>query len=195
MRLRSVAAVVVLAAAACLPIAAARAADTYIIDTMKHHAFIEFRIQHLGYSWMYGRFNDFEGQFSLDPEQPANSSVRVTIDTASIDTNDAERDKHLRGKDFLNVDEYPTATFVSTSVEPTGDKTAVIKGDLTLNGVIRPIEIEVEEIGQGKDPWGGYRAGFLGKTTLTLADFDIDFDLGPASRTVELTLSMEGVRQ
>jgi polyisoprenoid-binding protein YceI len=119
----------------------------------------------------------------------------VEIDTASVDTNHAERDKHLRGKDFLNVDAHPKARFVSTSVERGGDGTGVIKGELTLNGVTKPIEIAVEEIGHGPDPWGGYRAGFLGKTTLKLADFDIDYDLGPASRTVELTLSIEGVRQ
>ncbi|MBK8906999.1 MAG: YceI family protein [Rhodospirillales bacterium] len=195
MKLRLLATALVVAATAWASVPAARAADTYIIDTMKQHAFVEFRIKHLGYSWMYGRFNDFEGQFSLDPEQPANSSVRVEIDTASIDTNNAERDKHLRSKDFLNVEEHPKATFVSTSIEPTGDKTAVIKGDLTLNGVTKPVEIQTEEIGQGKDPWGGYRAGFLGTTTITLADFDIDYDLGPASRTVDLTLSIEGVRQ
>lgn len=195
MRLRSVAAALIVVAVTVVPGPAARAAETYIIDTMDQHAFIEFRIMHLGYSWMYGRFNDFKGQFSFDKEQPAKSSVRVTIDTSSVDTNHAERDKHLRGSDFLNVDEHPEATFVSTSVERTGDKTAVIKGDLTLNGVTKPIEIQTEQIGEGKDPWGNYRAGFLGRTTLTLADFDIDFNLGPAARTVELTLSMEGVRQ
>jgi polyisoprenoid-binding protein YceI len=144
---------------------------------------------------MYGRFNDFDGAFVIDRENPANSRVEVEIDTASVDTNHAERDKHLRSKDFLNVDEHPKARFVSTAVDRTGDGKGVIKGDLTLNGVTKPIEIAVEEVGHGKDPWGGYRAGFHGTTTLKLADFGIDYDLGPASRTVELTLSIEGVRQ
>jgi len=175
--------------------ASAQAAEIYAIDTQGQHAFVEFRIKHLGYSWIYGRFNDFSGEFVVDRENPANSRVEVEIDTASVDTNHAERDKHLRGKDFLNVDAHPKARFVSTSVERGGDGTGVIKGDLTLNGVTKPIEIAVEEIGHGPDPWGGYRAGFLGKTTLKLADFDIDYDLGPASRTVELTLSIEGVRR
>ena len=175
--------------------ASAKAAEIYAIDTQGQHAFVEFRIKHLGYSWIYGRFNDFSGEFVVDRENPANSRVEVEIDTASVDTNHAERDKHLRGKDFLNVDAHPKARFVSTSVERGDDGTGVIKGDLTLNGVTKPIEIAVEEIGHGPDPWGGYRAGFLGKTTLKLADFDIDYDLGPASRTVELTLSIEGVRQ
>ena len=176
-------------------LASAEAAETYTIDTKGQHAFIDFRIKHLGYSWLHGRFNDFSGEFVVDRENPANARVEVEIDTASVDTNHAERDKHLRGKDFLNVDAHPKARFVSTAVETTGDGKGVIKGDLTLNGVTRPIEIAVEEIGHGPDPWGGYRAGFLGTTTLKLADFAIDYDLGPASRTVELTLSIEGVRQ
>lgn len=184
---------VLLAAVAAPPAKAAE--EIYNFDVKGQHIFIEFRIKHLGYSWLYGRFNDFGGNFLLDRENPENSSVTVEIDTASVDTNHAERDKHLRSKDFLNVDAHPKATFVSTEVVPAGDTQGVVRGDLTLNGVTRPIEIAMEEIGHGPDPWGGYRAGFLGKTTLTLADFDIDYDLGPASRTVELTLSIEGVRQ
>jgi polyisoprenoid-binding protein YceI len=192
MTFRAICAAVLLAVTT---LASANAAETYTIDTKGQHAFVDFRIKHLGYSWLYGRFNDFSGAFVIDRDNPANSRVEVEIDTTSVDTNHAERDKHLRGKDFLNVDAHPKARFVSTSVEPAGDGKGVIKGDLTLNGVTKPIEIAVEEIGHGPDPWGGYRAGFLGKTTLKLADFAIDYDLGPASRTVELTLSIEGVRQ
>ena len=192
MTLRAVCAAVVLAVTT---FASANAAETYVIDTEGQHAFVDFRIKHLGYSWLHGRFNDFSGEFVVDRDNPANSRVEVEIDTASVDTNHAERDKHLRSKDFLSVDAHPKARFVSTSVETTGDGKGVIKGDLTLNGVTKPIEIAVEEIGHGPDPWGGYRAGFLGTTTLELADFAIDYDLGPASRTVELTLSIEGVRQ
>lgn len=188
------AALLVMVAAATAP-AAKAAEEIYNIDTKGQHAFIEFRIKHLGYSWLYGRFNEFGGNFLLDRDNPANSSVTVEIATASVDTNHAERDKHLRSKDFLNVDAHPKATFVSTAVEPGGENTAVIKGNLTLNGVTQPVEIAVEEIGHGPDPWDGYRAGFHGTTTLALADFDIDYDLGPAAQTVELTLSVEGVRQ
>jgi polyisoprenoid-binding protein YceI len=131
----------------------------------------------------------------LDREAPGSSGVEVEIDTASVDTNHAERDKHLRSSDFLHVDEHPTARFVSTMVERTGEGAGVIRGELTLKGVTNPVEIAFEEIGHGPDPWGGYRAGFIGTTTLRLADFGIDYDLGPASQTVELTLSVEGVRR
>lgn len=172
----------------------APAAD-YVIDTEKAHAFIQFRIKHLGYSWLLGRFNDFEGRFSYDEAKPEDAKVQVTIKTASVDTNHAERDKHLRGEDFFEVDKHPEARFVSTGFEEKGDGTAVLKGDLTLHGVTRPVSIDVKHIGHGPDPWGGYRRGFEGSTTLTLADYNIDFDLGPAARDVELFLTVEGIRQ
>jgi len=170
-------------------------AATYKIDQEGQHAFIEFRIQHLGYSWLYGRFNDFSGQFTYDQDNPDESSVTVNIDPASIDTNHAERDKHLRGDEFLHVSKYPEAKFVSTDFDDHGDGTATLKGKLTLHGVTKPVTIDVEHVGHGKDPWGGYRRGFIGTTTIALRDFGIDYDLGPASREVELTLSVEGVRQ
>lgn len=171
-----------------------QAAD-YVIDTKGAHAFIQFKIKHLGYSWLLGRFNTFDGQFSYDKNNPSASRVVVNIDTASLDSNHAERDKHLRSDDFLDVRKYPTAKFVSRSYQENRDGTAVLKGDLTLHGVTQPVTIDVESIGHGKDPWGGYRRGFAGKTTLTLKDFDINFDLGPAAREVELFLSIEGIRQ
>ena len=172
----------------------AMAAD-YAIDKQGQHAFVNFKISHLGYSWLYGTFKDFDGSFSFDAAKPQDSKVNVTLNTTSVDTNHAERDKHLRSDDFLNVDKHPTATFASTSVKSTGEGTADITGDLTLNGVTKPVVIAAKFIGEGKDPWGGYRAGFEGSTTLKLKDFDIQKDLGPASQDVELIISVEGVRQ
>ncbi|WP_404379260.1 YceI family protein [Caenispirillum salinarum] len=170
----------------------AQAAE-YEIDPA--HSFVEFKIPHLGFSIMDGRFNDVSGTFTYAPEQGAGAqAITVVIPTASVDTNHAERDKHLRGEDFLNVDEYPEARFVSTGF--TGDESGgVMTGDLTLHGVTKPIEIEVEKVGEGDDPWGGYRAGFIGTTTLDRNDFGISYDLGPAAETVDMTLMIEGVRQ
>ncbi len=170
------------------------AAD-YAIDKEGQHAFVNFKISHLGYSWLWGTFNDFDGDFSFDAAKPEQSKVNVTLKTASVDTNHAERDKHLRSDDFLNVAKHPTATFESTSVKSTGGGTADITGNLTLNGVTKPVVIAARFIGEGDDPWGGYRAGFEGSTTLTLKDFDIKMDLGPASQTVDLIISVEGVRK
>ena len=170
------------------------AAD-YVIDRQGQHAFINFKISHLGYSWLYGSFKDFSGTFSYDEKNPDTSKVQVSIQTSSVDTNQAERDNHLRSDDFLNVSKFPTATFESTAIKTTGEKSADITGNLTLNGVTKPVVIKAKLTGEGADPWGGYRAGFEGSTSFKLKDFNIKKDLGPASQEVELTLSVEGVRQ
>ena len=170
------------------------AAD-YAIDKQGQHAFVNFKISHLGYSWLYGTFKDFDGSFTFDEKNPEASKVNVTLKTESVDTNHAERDKHIRSADFLNVSKNPTATFKSTSVKSTGKDSADITGDLTLNGVTKPVVIAAKFIGQGDDPWGGYRAGFEGSTKLKLKDFNIEKDLGPASQEVELIISVEGVRK
>ncbi len=131
----------------------ALAAD-YAIDKEGQHAFINFKISHLGYSWLYGTFRDFDGSFSFDAANPAASTVQVSINTASLDSNHAERDKHLRGADFLNVDKHPVATFKSTSVKPTGERSFDITGDLSLNGVTKPVTIQAGFIGEGKRSLG-----------------------------------------
>ena len=185
-----------LAIAAGVAVSAPQAfANTYLIDTQGAHASINFKVKHLGFSWLTGRFDDFNGNFTFDKADPTASKVEVVIDTESVNSNHAERDKHLRSPDFLDVSNHPEARFVSTGIEVTDDGTGIIKGDLTLRGVTKPIEIQAKYVGGGEDPWGGNRQGFMGTTTIALADFGIPFDLGPASREVELTLHIEGIRQ
>lgn len=169
----------------------AAAADFKIDPT---HSFVEFKIQHLGYSWLHGRFNGIDGAFSYDQAAPEASRINITIDTASIDSNHAERDKHLRSGEFLGVDKFPKASFTSTGYKGNADE-GVLMGTLKFHGVEKAIEIPVKKVGEGPDPWGGYRAGFSGKYTMTRADFGIDYELGPASTTVELELGIEGIRQ
>ncbi|MFV7769318.1 YceI family protein [Shewanella marisflavi] len=181
------------AGAIMLPMTAS-AAD-YVIDTQGAHASIQFKVSHLGYSFVVGRFNDFEGNFSFDSKQIGDAKVNVEIDTASLDSNHAERDKHLRSEDFLNVAKHPKASFVSSSVEDLGQGKFVLNGNLTLNGVTKPVAIDAKFIGEGQDPWGGYRAGFVGQTEFALKDYDIKMDLGPASSHVTLELVVEGIRQ
>ncbi|WP_272690135.1 YceI family protein [Providencia sp. PROV152] len=168
-------------------------AETYKFDKQGQHAFIEFRIQHLGYSWVYGSFKDFDGNFTYDAKDPSKDKVEVTIKTGSIDTNHAERDKHLRSGDFLNASKYPEAKFVSTEVKKEGD-VYKITGDFTLNGVTKPITLDAKLMGEGKDPWGGYRAGFEAQGNIKLKDFNIKSDLGPKSQEAELLISVEGVQ-
>ena len=170
-------------------------ADDYVIDNKGMHASIQFKISHLGYSWLWGRFNDFNGSFSYDKNKPETSTIEVIINPGSVDSNHAERDKHLRGKKFLDVEKYPQAKFVSTSFTQNEDGTGILKGDFTLHGVTKPITINVMYIGEGKDPWGGYRIGFEGTSKIALADFGIIKNLGPASKELDLIFAIEGVRK
>jgi polyisoprenoid-binding protein YceI len=167
------------------------AAD-YELDT--RHSFVQFRIQHLGFSWMYGRFNDISGSYTYDADNPEATAVEIDIDPASIDTNDAERDKHLRSEDFLDVDTYPSAGFKSTGYSGTAEE-GTLEGELTLHGVTRPISIDVRKVGEGEDPWDGYRTGFIGTTTIDRRDFGMEYDVGPESWEIEFELNLEGVRQ
>ncbi len=170
-------------------------ADDYAIDKKGAHASIQFKISHLGYSWMWGRFNDFDGTFSYDEKDKGASKISVTVNTKSVDSNHAERDKHLRSDDFLDVDNFPEAKFVSTSYVEGSDGKAILKGNLTLHGVTKEVEVKVAQTGAGKDPWGGFRRGFEGQTRIALKDFGITKNLGPASAELDLIFSFEGVKQ
>lgn len=183
-----------LSAASLLGTSLLASAADYKFDKEGQHAFVQFRIQHLGYSWLYGTFKDFDGTFTFDEANPASDKVNVTLNTASLDTNHAERDKHIRSADFLNTAKFPQAIFASTAVKKEGNDYK-ITGDLTLNGVTKPITLDARLLGEGKDPWGGYRAGFEANGEIVLKDFNITKDLGPASQKAELIISVEGVRQ
>jgi polyisoprenoid-binding protein YceI len=176
----------------------AMAAD-YTIDKEGQHAFVNFKISHLGYSFIYGTFKDWTGTFSFDAAKPEDSKISIDLKTASVFTNHAERDKHISSKDFLDVATYPDAKFVSTAVKTTGKNadgkvTADVTGNLTLHGVTKPIVVKAVFLGEGKDPWGGYRAGFEGTTSIKRSDFGKMMDLGPQSDTLDLDISFEGVK-
>ena len=166
----------------------------YVIDNKGAHASINFKIKHLGYSWLTGRFDKFDGKFSYDPANVSASKIEVNIDTSSVNSNHAERDKHLKSDDFLDVSAFANAKFVSKSVTKKASDKLEVKGVLTLHGVSKTITINAETIGEGKDPWGGYRAGFSGTTTIALTDFAIKMNLGPAPTHVQLELHIEGVK-
>lgn len=170
------------------------AAD-YKVDTKGMHASVQFKISHLGMSWIMGRFESFSGDYSFDSAKPNESTLSIIVDTKSVNTNHAERDKHLRNADFLEVEKYPQATFVSESVTLNTDNTGTMTGKLNLHGVEKTVTVNIKKIGEGKDPWGGYRSGFEGSTTITLADYGMTKNLGKASQTLELMVSFEGKRQ
>ena len=129
---------------------------TWKIDNA--HTTVGFTVRHLMVSKVRGGFTKYDGSITIGPT-PEESSVEVTIDAASIDTRDETRDGHLRSPDFLDVENHPTLQFVSTGVKQTGDSTGIVTGDLTVRGVTRPVELEVEFLGLVTDPWGGQRLG------------------------------------
>ncbi|AZM95709.1 YceI family protein [Vreelandella venusta] len=184
-----------IAAASLATFSQAQAAE-YQIDTEGQHAFVQFKISHLGFSYILGTFEEFDGQFSYDPEDLEASSVAMEVQVDSLNTNHAERDRHFLSSDFLDASEFPTATFTSTGFESTGENEGVVTGELTLHGETQEIEMPVTLMGEGDDPWGNYRAGFEGSTMLTLSDFGIDMsDFPEAMHELELYVTFEGIRQ
>lgn len=183
--------------AALLGTAALSNADDYTIDTAGAHAFVQFRVKHLGYSWLYGRFNEFGGQFTFDEKDPSKNTIEMEVDVTSVDTNHEKRDLHIRSEDFFNVKKFSKAKFVSTLYKPTGENTAEVTGNLTLYGATLPLTVAVEKIGGGEDPWGGYRMGFEGKATIEPEKWGMPITkkLGPSAASVELTISVEGIKK
>ena len=154
--------------------APASAAD-YVIDTDKAHASINFRIKHLGFSWLTGRFDTFKGTFSFDEANPSASKVDLSIDVASIETGSADRDGHLKSGDFFDAETYPTITFTSTKVERDGDDWN-ITGDLTIKDVTKSVTIPFEQTGSARDPFGNVRVGFEGETTINRKDWGLTWN-------------------
>ena len=167
-------------------------AASYTIDPT--HSFVAFETGHLGFSRLPGRFNKLSGTLNYDPAgTPADQSVKVVIDTASLDTNHAERDKHLRSADFFDVGKFGRATFESTAFEG-GPEGGTVKGNLSFMGLTKEIAFPIKLIGAGKDPWGSERVGFEGEYTLTRADWGMDYDLGPPARDVKVRLLIEAIK-
>ncbi|MCP4432884.1 MAG: hypothetical protein GY806_18080 [Gammaproteobacteria bacterium] len=164
-------------------------AANYTIDKEGQHVAVLFKASHLGISYNAGRFKDIEGSFTYDKDNPSVNKVSVVIEAKSIDTNHAERDKHLRSDDFFDVEKYPTITFESTSYS-TGSGNDSLKGNLTIHGVTKSVDIAVKHVGEGKDPWGGYRSGFVGELTVKASDYGMPDWVGD----VEIELIVEGIR-
>lgn len=168
-------------------------AENYVVDVEDAHAFVNFKFRHLGYSILAGTFERFTGEFDWDPDDVSASSVTIEIETKSLNSFHAERDKHIRDEKYLDTDKYPRAGFVSTRVEDKGDGRMLVHGDLTLRGVTKEIAIDVAKIGAGNDPWGGYRAGFEGYVTIDMRDFGVNSFI--PLHTIEMELFLEGIRR
>jgi polyisoprenoid-binding protein YceI len=158
----------------------------------KSHAKLNWAVSHFGFSTYSGEFTDFDARLTLSPKRPADSSLLVTIKTASVETNDDALDKHLRSPDFLNSDRHPTATFRSAKVQMAGERTARVTGNLTLNGVTKPLTLDVRFEGAGVSPvTKKYVAGFAAKGQFNRSDFGIKTYSPGIGEAVTLTISGE----
>lgn len=147
--------------------------ETWGVD--KVHSTVQFRIRHL-MSNVTGRFRDFDAALQIDRADPARSTVEFTIKAVSIDTEDGDRDEHLRSPDFFEATKYPTITFKSQSVTPRSDTRFDVTGDLTMHGVTRRVTLPVQFLGFGKDARGSERAGFSIETMLDRQDYNITWN-------------------
>lgn len=167
--------------------------NPYAVDNI--HSSVIFRIKHLNVSYTYGRFNQISGSFLLDSADPSKSTLTVEIKTDSIDTNSADRDKHLKGPDFFNVKQFPTSTFKSTSVKAGEGGKFEVTGDLTMCGVTRPVTFTLTKTGEGESPFKDHRQGFEANFTIKRSDFGIKFMPEMLEDSVWLLISVEGARK
>jgi polyisoprenoid-binding protein YceI len=175
------------------------ALSTYNIDPS--HSQIEFKVKHLGFSKVTGGFEEFEGHFILDPDNLETLEAEATIDAASIDTGEEERDTHLRSDDFFAVDSHPELRFETTDVKEVSGNSLTVTGELTIRGVTQEIELDVTYLGEAKDPWGGERAAFEATGSINRKDFGLTWnkvlETGNflVGEKVELTMDVQGVKQ
>lgn len=172
---------------------------TWIIDPA--HSLVEFSVKHMMITTVRGRFNSFSGTLNLDEAHPENSYIEGTIDVASIDTREPNRDAHLRSPDFFDVDKYPTITFRSKRIEVQNSHHLKVAGDLTIKDVTREVVLDVTMEGPGKDPWGNRRIGLSAQTTINRKDFGLNWNVALETGgwlvgdQVKIAIEIEAIQQ
>lgn len=176
------------------------ATSTWQIDPS--HTQVEFEVTHMMFAKVRGRFLTAEGTLVLGPsDRIGESRVEVVIDSAGIDTGNADRDKHLRSADFFDAETYPELRFESRSVRAVGDGKLRVAGDLTIRGETRQVELDVTESGRGVDPWGGERVGFRASTTIDRRDYGLTWNQALETggilvgNDVRISIEVQAVRQ
>jgi polyisoprenoid-binding protein YceI len=174
----------------------ATSTDTFAID--KSHSEALFTVRHL-ITRVRGHFKEFEGTIEFDRARPEHSSVQFTIYAGSIDTNEVNRDTHLRSADFFDVEQFPTITFVSTRVTPSGSNGYDVAGTLSIHGVSQSVVLPVIFTGLARDPWGNERAGFESELTINRKDYGLNWNTALEAGgflvgdEVRITLSIQAV--
>ncbi len=174
-----------------LTVAAVSRADDYALDAV--HSGVTFKIAHAGVSWTYGRFNDVSGAFRLEPADPAKAIFVLNLKTDSIDTNNKQRDDHLKAPDFFNAKQFPLITFKSTGVKVI-EGGFDVTGDLQMHGVTKSIAFPLKGGKAAEFPKGVQRTGFTTDLTLKRSDFGMDKMVGPIGDDVVVSISFEGVK-
>ena len=165
------------------------------------HSTIGFVARHAMVAKVRGGFSDFTGTLTLDGADPAKSSASLTIVASSFSTNNPERDAHVKSADFLDVEQFPTLTFVSKAVTQKGDDEFIVTGDLTIHGVTKPVDVKFELQGTSQDPWGGTRIGFEGKAEISRKEFGLVWNVALETGgvlvgdTIKLELDVEAVKK
>jgi polyisoprenoid-binding protein YceI len=147
---------------------------TYTIDLT--HSDVGFSVRHMVFAKVRGHFTKWTADLAFDQADPSKDAVNVSIDVGSIDTREAQRDAHLKSADFLDAEKYPKITYKSTKVESAGAKKYAVTGDLTIHGVTKPVKLDVEELGGGKDPWGNQRVAFAAKARIDRGEFGLKWN-------------------
>ncbi len=165
---------------------------TWKVDLV--HSTVAFRVKHLGISHTHGRFNAFAGTFCLDDEDLSKARVSIEVDVNSIDTNNGQRDEHLKAEDYFHAEAHPKMTFESTRVEKVEGGYRVT-GDLTLRGVRRSVVLRMTKVGEGETPFKDYRIGFDGGMQIRRSEFGMQGGLPMVGDEVDITLAIEAIRQ
>ncbi len=174
----------------------ANAGEKYVIH--EDHTWVSFKISHAGWANAHGTFRKVSGDISFDKENVSQSSVSVVIDATSLDTNSAPRDKHVSSPDFLNSEKFPEITFESTKIEPTGETTGLIYGNMTMVGVTREVVLDAQWNAETPLPWDAstIKTGFSASATIDGADFGMnklaEFGIGPE---IHVTIDVEAIKQ
>ena len=172
---------------------------TWVLDPS--HSDVSFTVRHLMVAKVRGTFADVSGTISIHPDDELKSAVEATIGIGSVDTRDEKRDAHLRSADFFDAEQHPTMTYRSTGLRRVGEGRYTVDGELTLRGVTRPVELDLELNGVSSDPWGGTRAGFSATGEISRKDFGMEFNMPIAGGgvvvgdSVKINLEAEAILQ
>jgi|SRR5579863_295930 len=176
--------------------------STVIYQIDPAHSAAQFKVRHMMIANVKGEFTKVSGTVTSDPSNPSATQIQAVIDTSSISTRDEQRDGHLKSADFFDVARFPSITFQSSQVTPSGSDSYEAVGDLTIHGVTQPIALTVEEVtSEAKDPWGNMRRGATAKTKIRRKDFGLNWNVALEAGgflvgdEIEITIDVELIRQ